>query len=401
MTTLSKRIAAPFVEFWAGLVTATTASWVAAACMCALELAACCIYFNTRRLAQLDPRWLMQSAHDEYLPLSLNLLRLRQSKLEGVHVAYFGASQATRALFDTDDGKLSDVLTAEAGIPAHFHSLSANNERYEDILGATDQLPPSFRGIVVAMVTDTHDDYGRYKTAEALARAREHIAFASAPSLQPIWNLSNYHPRNTGIFFLDHLGFFAARREVGARLGPIARVLRSQGQIDWDKRQKGEQELEEERDLLDEPGPNRAKRRAQMRAPLLWRSARVLDALIDNMSARGIELVILDAPILPLRAEVYEQRITRYHHDLEQLAQTRGIRFWDFDDQLDLRDADFQDKVHLATPMKRRKFETLLMRNLGAVIREDFSGPDEHAATHPSSVETAGEARHDTDAQTE
>ena len=285
-------------------------------------------------------------------------------------------------------------------MPARFHVLSANNERYEDMLGATDQLPPSFRGIVVVMVTDFKDDYGKYKNAESLARAREHIAFATAPSLVPIWNSSNYHPRSTGVFFIDHFGFFAARRDIGTRLGPTERILRSQGQIDWDKRQKGEQELEEDRDLLDEPGMNRAKRKAQTRAPLLWRSARVLDSLIDNMAARGVELVILDAPILPLRAEVYEQRIARYHHDLDQLAQTRGIHFWNFDDQLDLRDSDFQDRVHLATPMKRRRFQALLMRNLGAVIREDFSASDAPPA-NPSPVETAGDARHDTDARTE
>lgn len=359
-------------EFWAGATGGTTFSWVGAAIVAFLELVTCAVVFKPRMLMKMDVHYLMESRADEDILLTQTLLRLRYAKLTGLHVAYLGPSEATRALTTRDSEKLSARLSRTAGMHVTFHALSTNNQRFEDALVITDQLPSSFKGCVVLMVNDFKDDFrGAWHKPVNLKSARERIASIASPTVAPIWSATGYHPLHTGNFFLDHLSFFAARRVAAVRFSPVIGNP-GMGGIDQDKLEQGIEKFAEQAKAISEDGPNKAKTALEGRAPLLTKSRKILVRLLVSMSGRGIPLIFVEQPDFPSRNRVFGPRIERFHEELAELGEQYGAEVWDFNDELDLQDSDFQDTVHLGTFRARLKYETAFFKHLGAFMRERF-----------------------------
>ena len=246
----------------------------------------------------------MEGKGDEYLLLSWRLAKARFARPSPrPAIVYMGASQATRSLVTRDARELSHEISAAAGIPVDFFPASSNNQRFEEALVITGQLPSSFRGVIVLMVNDYKNDY-RTRQADELARLRTRIAVASAPSIEPIWAASGYRPLRTGVFFIDHLGFFAARRNAAMRLtrvkGDPGRKARST---------RGSSRRRESRSSRKQRGAGSRKAarappaaRQEAQAHLLGRSRKVLVRLLTNMDRRGVPVVLLENPDLPSRS---------------------------------------------------------------------------------------------------
>ena len=98
-----------FDEFLLGLKTRSLVAWIGTLVFCAAELLACFLFFEPRRLLGVDPHLLMETANDEYVDLSIRLLRMRTRRLDKLQVGYLGASQMARALID------STIRTTSAG----------------------------------------------------------------------------------------------------------------------------------------------------------------------------------------------------------------------------------------------------------------------------------------------
>ncbi len=174
-----------FGEFLLGLKTRSLLAWIGTLVFCAAELLACFLFFEPRRLVRLDPRLLMETPNDEYVELSMQLLRMRTRRLDELHVGYLGASQMARALIDQNHpDNLSRYLSERAGAPVEFDMLASAGQRFEDALAITDQFPPSFRGVLVMGVNDYKDDY-RAKDQVRMRHHLDRILVIDAPSLLP------------------------------------------------------------------------------------------------------------------------------------------------------------------------------------------------------------------------
>jgi hypothetical protein len=359
-------------QLWEGLTGNTTFSWVGAVVFAVCELVLCTVVFRPRRFVAIDPHYLMDGKGDEYLILSWRLAAIRFKKSSRPEVVYMGASQATRALVTRNAAELSEEISEAAGLPVDFFPASSNGQRFEEALAITDQLQDGFRGVIVLMVNDYKSDYHANRSPADVARARSRIAAVSAPSLQPFWEASGYRPLHTGVFFLDHLGFFAARRAAAVRLGPV-KGDPGLGAFSDVRFHDGIVKLDHERRDLEEDRESAARRKQDAKAPLLTRSRKVLVRLLSNMEQLHAPVVLLENPELPTRNEVYAARVERFRTEIRELAEQYGARYWDFNPELDLSDRDFQDTVHLGSAMARRRFQDLLMSRLGELIADRFS----------------------------
>ncbi|HEX4338470.1 MAG TPA: hypothetical protein VH062_21340, partial [Polyangiaceae bacterium] len=266
---------------------------------------------------------------------------------------------------------ISRALTEEAGMPVEFQRFSSNTQRYEDALLIADQLPPSFRGVVVLTVTDYKRDYKPKDTpkeeAEEEARLADRLLAIDAPSLAPVWAKHHFRRRPTGVFFVDHLRFFAARRIAALPFFFTTRPELPAGQLigdpmaDADRVEKAAQRITKAYGVFRRP------------APILTQSREVLRRTLDNLRARGIQVVVLEAITNPLREVIdAEGHIERYRSEVAEFAEEHGAVYWDFNADLDFAPEDFQDDVHLGSQAARRKFQHTLVSALAALIVKDF-----------------------------
>jgi hypothetical protein len=351
-------------DFVDGIMSTTPASWIGILAFTALEVLACCLFLQPRQLATINPGYIIETSHDEYAALSLKLIAFRAQKLDGLHVAYLGGSNATRSLVAHDDETMSAELTNAIGVPAHFDVFTSNNQRLEDALQIVDQFPPSFKG---AVVLEMHDGKEDYRGAPArLAANRRRLALPNTPSILPFWRQQGVRYIHTGIFFVDHFDFFAARRIAALRAKPVETEWRG-----WSgKREPAKyaeivtkfEKLKEDVEAGDTPSG------ADRRPQAFTRSRKVLAKLVSNMRKRGIAVLFVEAPRFPPRSAVYAQRIAMFDADMQTFCAETGALSWDPNPDLDLTADDFQDTIHLGSSEKRRQFTDLLMLRLESIL---------------------------------
>jgi hypothetical protein len=305
-------------------------------------------------------------------------MKLRFSRSTGLQVVYVGGSQSTRALATREQDKLSRELSRAAGARVTFNVLSGNNQRYEDALGISDQLPKSYRGVFVMMVSDYKDDYQKKGPLVAM---RTKIALVNAPSLLPFYHQhGDYTPPNTGFFFLDHFGFFAARRKALLRFEKVpGNGMQKANGVRPGKRDEAFAKLEQQKEEVSEEGDNATKRKIRQRAPLLSKSRKLMTTLIANLKRRGIVPVFIEFPHQPLRHEIWKEHNDRFQTEFADFAERRHAVYWDLNPEMELTVDDFQDQVHLGSLSGRRQFQTALMHHLGALIHERFVEGDPNA----------------------
>jgi hypothetical protein len=371
---LSEPKEADFVaDLWSGLFDPTSSSFAGAVLLCVLEIVGCSIAFQPRTLARINPQLLIENPGDEYPVITLRLLALRFGFGQpGLHVAYVGASQATRALADRDPAALSEKITAAAGQRVTFDPLSADGQRFEEALVITDQLPPSFRGVVTMFVNDYKNDYAP-RDRERRAHTQGRIAVVDAPSMAKIWAEEKYAPPKTGIFFYDHLDFFAPRRFAALRLSPADFWPRREkpARVATEKFEAAVRSMRRVARRVESDDPT-ATAFTEGEAELFAKSRSVLDKLVANMRGRGLPLVFVQSPESPVRLEVCGPRIARFEEQMSEYAKESGSEYWILDRDLDLEAEDFQDVVHLGNEEARERFERAFMRKLGDFIRTHY-----------------------------
>jgi hypothetical protein len=346
-----------------GLRTRSLGALFGALAFCALEIVACVIFFEPRRFIRLDPRLLMEGPNDEYVDLSVRLLRLRSRKLDKLQVGYLGASQAARALFDLNHpDNLSRYLSERVGAPVEFDMFASAGQRFEDALAITDQFPPSFRGVFVMGVNDYKDDQRKREPGD-IKHQLDRIVVVDAPSLAPFWKEDGFEPRHTGVFFWDHLDFFAARRIAALRLSKVGpsrsmRLDEKEAEPNSELRQAGD-----DRDRAPAKMPDKS-------APILTKSRELMLVLIGNMKRRGVRVVFVQNPEAPIRTRRNLPRVERFHREFAEFAQEQGVEYWDFNPELQLTERDFPDEEHLGSFKGRRAFQKMLVDKLGALLRD-------------------------------
>jgi hypothetical protein len=337
-------------EFLRGLTSTTRNSWLGIVAFALLEFCIACAFFTPRRLARQDPQLLMQSTTDDYAALTIRVLEYHYSHPQGPQVVYLGGSSAKFALPELDERTLSDALSREVGTPSRFLPFVASSERVEHALQLCDQLPDGFDGAVV-LVTNPHKsgDEGR----------RLHDIPLESPALTKLEGDDRLSmDRRTGIFFLDHLRFFAARRDLLIR-APHGRL---------EPPTEAPLMSAEELFAMEQKFIRRAASRPTIQ--LLNDDRRHLERLIENMKCRHVLTVLVEAPIHPVAGAIMDRYEPHYREKLASFARERGAVYLDFNDEVRFVASDFSDLQHVLSPDARRRYTSSLMKHLGALLRD-------------------------------
>jgi hypothetical protein len=388
-------------SFWSGLATPSLPTALGAVAFALLELYAAALWVTPKKLARIDPVVLMEGRNDDRSVVTVEALRMRRpSKRRGV--AMLGASHGVRSLVDHGAG-IPDRLLRATGEHVDFFPLCAAGQSIAEWIVLLDQIPPDFRGVVILTVIDQMGTIrGRQPTRVHTRMALSSPTFDHPPEifarhLQPTDLASSSLLPPTGVYFLDHLAFFASRRSALVRAGPaerrppaprVARKTRRNRQSFATILAKMERE----------PGP------------ALIGILPELAALIAPLRRPGLEIVILEAPVNPRldamkrashsRADVYDPAMLAF-------ARREGVRYWNPSAEVEISDADFTDAIHLHSASGRRRFEAAIAGRLGALLRgeEVADGPrsppvDPAAlATEPEAAAADSEAGADEDAE--
>jgi hypothetical protein len=357
-------------SFYAGLTDTTIASFVGMVAFCLLEIALLCVLVTPPRLARLDPRVLMDNPRDDYAKLTIDALRLKYGHDPGLSVVYMGPSTARLGLLHSEAPKLiQDYLTAETGEPVTFHELCSDAQTLEDALVLSDQVPKGFRGIVILVVSDTRDDERnkeiRVHDTQLHAEARE--ALLSPTDDAYARQQGEVVGGRTGVFFLDNIKFFAIRRAT------FARIDKSGMRPAIEQQKKPETPREQAlwaRRM--EAGWRFVERDFQKREPLaiLNRYKSLLEMLAASWHARGIQGVLLEAPVNP-RYDMLKGENAReeYRHEMTEFADKIGVPYWDFADELQLDWRDFADHIHLNDRAARFRYQAAVLRRSALLLR--------------------------------
>jgi hypothetical protein len=353
-------------ELWIGLTTPTIGGWLGSLCFAVAEFWFLCLFLSPKTLAEIEPRYLMESSRDDYARVSLALARLHASSSKSPQVVYTGSSQAKWALTSWRDDLLSRDLSRRAGFKVDFHDCTSDLQHYEDTLFVIDQLPQTFRGLVVVAIDDHRDsraDVRRFK--------HERWIGDSAPDYEEAQGVRGVPHDHTGIFFLDHLGFFASRRIAAVRIGfPFDNPYPNQlGFRDGDREKK-----KMKRDLK-----VRLATKWRGPPPALTNAAPLLVAITDRLQARGIPVVFFDPPRNPLRLEVEAERVDAYDTEIPLVIEGLGAEYWQFDQELDLQPDDFSDAVHVKSEAARKKFQGTLFDRIASRLAGAGLGRVEHS----------------------
>jgi hypothetical protein len=366
---MADRPASSWASFWQGLSAPSLASCIGAFAIAALELVLCCVLVTPQRLAAIDSKILMENPHDDFARITLNALRMRYRPRDGLNVAYVGSSTARQALLHSESpGLIQDYLAAQLGERVSFHFLCTDAERLEEAIVLSDQLPPSFRGVVVVMVSD-------YRDEDRNRMLRERDGVKSPPART---GLALYSPDDdafaasegeptagkTGIYFLDFFPFFAVRRVVGARLyrvepkhdGPAGGLTPQQQALLARRMVK----------VWDHVGRDYA---ARPKLALLNKDAPILEALVASWKAHGVTGILLEAPDNPKFDELKEGMREVYVREMPLFAARLGVEYWDLNPEVELKGTDFADHVHLFDRAARFKFQAAFVRRLAKFMK--------------------------------
>ncbi|HEY4120312.1 MAG TPA: hypothetical protein VGM56_20745 [Byssovorax sp.] len=341
--------------FLGGLVRPSFASVIGAIAFALLELGACLCFVDERAMARLPSDFFKQDEADDRARITVDACRAHFRASPGVQVFYLGPSTARLALRDADHPEpIERALSEAVGDPVHFWNFTANGETVEEYLVIAEQLPADARGVLVVPFSDTRHDHVEHVDGARKRRTHELLGL-DVTGLGPLAaSIGEAPTHTTGVFFLDHLGFFAARRDALARLRPPPRVPAELHKHGATGRFAGIAKR------MNDDSSTRA---------LLERHVRLMRQVAKEADKRGLELVILEAPVAPAFNEGKPGLRAAYDEKVAELAYATNATYWDLNDEAKLTTEDFYDPVHIGEDDARRRYEAALVEHLAALIK--------------------------------
>jgi hypothetical protein len=345
--------------FLAGLIRPSGASLLGMILFAFVEVVVALVLFTPRRMASLPPVILMKNARDDYARVTFLTYRLKYGPRAPLSVVYLGPSTAQRALFDSLEPRPIEArLGRMVGRDVDFYSLYAAGETIEESALLAHQLPAGFRGVVAMVIfEDKDDERSRRLAMEANADLEERLPMDPEPGGAPRVGFDGKPLRRTGIYFLDHLQFFSARRasllHPWQTWAPLAR-----GGVS-----------------LTTPPAYRSEERAfetryrNNPMPLVRRELDLLADVVDTARARGAAVVLVESPSNPRYQALKGDDHAVYQEKIREFSTQHGAEYWDINPEVHPRRQDFEDAVHLGTSAMRRRFQNVFCSHLAAKLR--------------------------------
>ncbi len=346
-------------EFVAGLIRPSGASLLGMILFALAEIVVAVVIFTPRRMATLPPVVLMKNARDDYARITFLTYRLKYGARGPLTVVYLGPSTAQRALLDSLDPRPIEARLGKlVGSPVDFYSLYAAGETVEETALLAHQIPADFHGVVAIVIfEDKDDERSRRLAMEANADLEERLPMDPEPGGAPRIGFDGKPLRRTGIYFLDHLQFFAARRA----------TLMHPWQT-WTPLERGGMSLgtppsyrSEERTF-----ETRAKNNPM---PLVRRELGLLADAVDTARARGASVVLVESPANPRYEALKGDSHALYQQKIREFSEQHGADYWDLNPEVLPRRQDFEDAVHLGARPMRLRFQNVFCTHLAAKLR--------------------------------
>jgi hypothetical protein len=354
--TMNSRIAEHLRQFWSGLTTITLSSALLAVGFAILEFCAAVVFVTPKSLAHLRPRWLMENRVDDSASTTIDALRTRQ-KGGTSGVIFLGASNARMSL--TRNGlNMPRRLARAVGRDVEYRQFFRDSQNMAEWIAILDQLPPSFRGVVVLSVLDTKRTLIRASSDPRTVLAINSPSLENpSPLLAKGLRVAGPMPFRTGVYFLDHLQFFAARRASLVRLGgAMARGTKTVNGVARQSRKNW--------------GRHLAKLRRK-RPPAMLELLPYLEEIIGKLHERGNDVVLLEAPVNPLfdRWKPAEHsRAAEYEPEMLSFAKRLGVHYWNPSVEAGLVSGDFKDPIHVVSRAGRRAYERVVVQHLAKLL---------------------------------
>jgi hypothetical protein len=379
-------------EFTTGLLSNSGVSLVGGIVLALLELALFAAFATPRHLAEVSPWLAMRHRRDDYARATILTLRMNRHAASGrLSVVYLGSSVAQRALYDSFDPKpIEKGLSFQTGAPVDFYSLYASSETIHEAELIAEYIPRGFRGVVTMVVMDDKDDEKSIESVLAQSPTlEERLALDPLDATAARLALAARTVPRTGIYFLDHLQFFSARREF--LLHPWV-VWTPYPRGGYHGRVPPPPGAEEKQLLLAFQRPH----------PLLDRTGDVLARLVEESKSRGATVVLIEAPQNPRYQKLKGPLHDQYETAITAFAREHGVAYWNFNPDLKFEQRDFEDAVHLGAPSKRLRFEQLYVKRVAELLRHlagSTARPGhDHAAEHDEPVGNGADQPMDQDA---
>ncbi len=346
-------------RFTRALYNESAVTFVGAVLFALLEATFFVLFATPRHLANVSPWLAMRYPRDDYARDTMITHRLHRYGASGaLSVVYVGSSVAQRALFDSWDPKpIEQALAIDVGEHVDFYSLYASSETVHEAELMARYVPEGFRGVVTVVIYDDKDDERSFESALAQAPSlEERLALDPLEHGAKRVSLSGKTLSQTGIYFVDHLQFFSARRDF--LLHPW---------VVWAPYPRGGYHLRAP------PAPGAEEKQLVLRRerphPLLGRSRDVLGKLVDETKAKGAIVVLVEAPLNPRYQELKGAMRGEDDTAIRAFANEHGVEYWNFNPELHFARRDFEDAVHLGVPAKRLKYQQTYCEHVAEKLR--------------------------------
>ncbi|HET6496959.1 MAG TPA: SGNH/GDSL hydrolase family protein [Thermoleophilia bacterium] len=283
-------------------------------------------------------RW-MRTVGDSYTYVSWTVGHAKHASPEGPTVYLLGGSAAREAIVSGE--ALADDVLNLGGPAITAYDLGSNDQNFAESFAVVDNVQDTPAWVLIGL------NLGRFtpEKQDSIDGARGRDFLLESPALQRFvadeWGVSTRTTILAGI--VAYLTDLAERRGRGLLKGQaMSRGYRQHRYSTRNVPSKSRKERLTEA-WLDERYPAFERNRGV--------NLQVLEALLARSRERGLQVVLVE---LPLNEAIVRGRFdaaqAEYQRPVRALAKRYGAPYIDFNDQLDLPDADFYDLSHLVEP---------------------------------------------------
>ncbi|MCH9670398.1 MAG: hypothetical protein K0U93_03015 [Gammaproteobacteria bacterium] len=290
------------------------------------------------------PHYLVKNDRDDYGYLTSKVISIRQAATVQKGFAVLGASCIQSGV--TTGAELTRLAQMSDPEVRGF-DLGSSDQSFWESFAVLDHIAPRFSGVALLGINPWRLRRMGETTKDFVDSPR--LGIVSEYIESRLAKIDAVAPRRTGFYVYDNRKFLLARlRNVPRNLfwGAIheidevePRVLRWDGVIEGTRKQQVN---------FDEEATAALQQ---------------LDGLITDMRARGIDFVMVDAPIAPdfPAASVGDDFYAAYRERIRTFAAERNIRFWDANVEANLVKGDFADWCHMSQGPGRQRMTNALV----------------------------------------
>jgi len=309
--------------------------------------------------------WLRKSS-DDYTFVSWTIGRNRQDPPDEPTIYILGGSTVRESI--TSNDTLEDAIERNGGPDTEVYNLGSMNQNFAQSLAVVDNVPDTPATVIVGI------NVGRFTPSrgdnQKQAEGREFLLKSTV--LREYVNRESGKYRYTYTILPGIFAYFTSyAQQHQDELLSFTLPTRRYGQHRYNL--KGIHTTAQKERMVE--------RWNKKRAPIFRRNIdynmAMLDTLLARARERGVDVILLEMPWnREIVGDEFDHAQEMYRPRVRELAAAYGVPYVDFNEELPLRNGDFQDLSHLVEPGRviwEERLAEELARRLGA------AGPDSSA----------------------